>query len=154
MQPCFSIGAFLCKGRLLVLSASCVSPSCGMSDSHDVGVGGDHSPPAGLVTARPAHKCFLRLTRWPQCHPLSRELLSHVLLGFWECWASSACLELIWMPGKDDSVRESSSFHLIPHEKGLGQNKVLNGISEAIDPAQKQASFPSICKQDRASDTH
>ena len=134
--------------------SSSVSLSSGMSDSRDVGVGGDIPSPPWLVTACPAPQCFPWVTLWPQCHPLSRELPSQLLLCFWECWALSACLELILMPGKDDSVRESSSYHLIPHGKRLGQHKVLNDIREAIDPMEKQVNFLSICKQDRASDTH
>lgn len=116
--------------------SSSVPLSSGMSDPRDVGVGGDVPSPPWLVTTGPAPQSIPWVTPRPQCQPLSRELpsLPQVLLCFGECWASSVCLELILIPGKDDSVRENSSYRLIPHKKGLGQHKVLNGISEALDP--------------------
>lgn len=104
---------------------------CGMSDSRGVGAGGD-SCSSRVSHTRPAFTDTpggLSATPGPQSS----------LLMF--CSASGGAglllpaLNWFLMPGKDDSVGESSSFHLIPHEKGLGQNKVLNGISEAIDPA-------------------
>lgn len=101
--------------------SSSVPLSSGMSDSCEVGVGGNIPSPSWLVTTCPA----------PQCYGPSATLCP---LCFWKCWASSTCLELIMKPGKDDCVRESSSYHLILHEKGLEQHKVFNYISGAIDP--------------------
>lgn len=99
--------------------SSSVSLSSGTSDSLDVGVEGDIPSPPWLVIARPAPQCFPWVTPWPQCQPLPRDLLSQPLLCFWGCWALSACLELILVPGKDDSVRERSSCHPTRHKKAL-----------------------------------
>lgn len=144
---CVNAGCWCCP-------ASSVSLSCGMGDSHHLGAGGDSPSPPGLLTARPAHKHLPWLTRWPQCHPCP----PGSLLRFCSASGSAGLLlpafNWLLMPGKDGRVRESSSFHLIPHEKGLRHNEVLNGVREAIDPARKRASFLRICKQDRTSDTH
>lgn len=134
MQPSFSRGPFLCKCLLLLLTfILCVIKLwdewlqwCGGGRWHSFPTMVSH--PMSCTSVLPLSPRGLSAT------PLSRELPSQLLLFFWECWALSACLERILMPGKDDSVRESSSCYLIPQEKGLGQHKVLNGISEAIDP--------------------
>lgn len=109
MQPCFSIGLFLCKCQLLVLSCIlCVT------EPQDVGVAGDSFPP-GLVTARPA---FPASSSGLSATPVLRAPFSG------NAMLLLPALNWFLMPGKDDSARQSSSFHLIPHEKGLGQDKV------------------------------
>lgn len=149
MQPCSSRGPFLYKRLLLLLPFI----PCVIKPWEEwlalCGGGRGHSFPAMI-----SH-CTSRTSVLPLSHPLASVSPPVPRAPFPAFAVLLGVLGFVRMPRadfdacKDESIRERHSYHLLPHEKGLGQHKVLNGISKALDPMEKQVSFLSVRKQDR-----